>query len=52
LIDNDISVGGIRIDQREYNKYRETLSIVQERHQAFKWLLGLESVYSAVTTDT
>ncbi|MGA9070966.1 MAG: hypothetical protein WB424_11965, partial [Terracidiphilus sp.] len=52
LIDNDIAVGGVRIDKLEYDKYRETLSIVQERHQAFNWLLGLEQLYSQVTTDT
>jgi hypothetical protein len=52
LVDNDIAIDGVRIDKLDYNKYRQTLSIVQERHQAFNWLLGLDPVYSAVTTDT
>jgi hypothetical protein len=42
----------VRIDNLEYSKYREILSIAQERHQAFNWLLGFEDLYSQVTTDT
>ena len=52
LVDNDVSIDGVRIDKLDYSKYRQTLSIVQERHQAFNWLLGFEQLYSQVTTDT
>jgi len=33
LVDNDIAIDGVRIDKLDYSKYRETLSIVQERHR-------------------
>jgi hypothetical protein len=52
LLDNDVAIDGVRIDNLEYSKYREILSIAQERHQAFNWLLGFEDLYSQVTTDT
>lgn len=52
LMNRDIAIEGVPIDQLDFSTYRTMLSIVQERHQAFNWLLGLESVYSAVTTDT
>jgi len=52
LIDNDIAIDGVRIDKLDYNRYRQTLNITQERHQAFNWLLGFEQLYSQVTTDT
>jgi hypothetical protein len=52
LIDNDIAIDGVRIDRLDDNRYRQTLSITQERHQAFNWLLGFEPLYSQVTTDT
>jgi len=52
LVDNDISIDGVQIDKLDYTKYRQTLSIAQERHQAFNWLLGFEQLYSHVTTDT
>jgi len=51
LIDNDILIHGVRIDQLDERKHRGTISIVQERHQAFNWLLGFESLYSRVTTE-
>jgi hypothetical protein len=49
---NDLAINRVRIDKVEPDILRQTLSIVQERHQAFNWLLGLEKIYSAVTTDT
>jgi hypothetical protein len=52
LVDNDVAINGVRVDRLDYNTYRQTLSITQERHQAFNWLLGFENLYSQVTTDT
>jgi hypothetical protein len=52
LQDNDLAIAGVRIDKVEYVRFREALSISQERHQALNWLLGLEPIYSQVTTDT
>jgi hypothetical protein len=49
---DDLAIGGVRIDLLETRIYQHTVSITQERHQAFNWLLGWESVYSEVTTDT
>ena len=52
LREGDLAVEGVRIDRLDYAAFRGTLSIVQERHQAFNWLIGWDSVYSQVTTDT
>jgi hypothetical protein len=52
LCDDDLAIEGIRIDRLEPVRFRKTLTIVQERHRAFNWLIGWESVYSQVTTDT
>jgi hypothetical protein len=52
LCEGDLAVDGVPIDRLDYSLFRKTLSIVQERHQAFNWLIGWESVYSRVTTDT
>jgi hypothetical protein len=52
LVDNDIAIDGVRIDKLNHKEYRQTLSIAQERHKAFNWLLGFEMLYSQVTTDT
>lgn len=52
IIDRDLGVEGVRIDRLEYDRFRQLLSIAQERHQAFNWLLGFEPIYSQVTTDT
>jgi len=49
---NDLAVEGVRIERVDPQVLRQTFSIAQERHQAFNWLLGLEPIYSAVTTDT
>jgi hypothetical protein len=52
LCEGDLAVQGVRIDRLDYAAFRSTLSIVQERHRAFNWLIGWDSVYSQVTTDT
>lgn len=52
LCEGDLAVEGVRIDRLDYRVFRRTLSIVQERHRAFNWLIGWDSVYSQVTTDT
>ncbi len=52
LCEGDLAVRGVRIDRLDYAEFRRTLSIVQERHRAFNWLIGWDSAYSQVTTDT
>jgi hypothetical protein len=52
LCEGDLAVEGVRIDRLDYGTFRRILSIVQERHRAFNWLIGWNSVYSQVTTDT
>jgi len=51
-LNRDLAIEGVRLDKVEYAVFRRSLSITQERHQAFNWLLGFEPVYSQVTTDT
>ena len=52
VVGTDLAIGGVRVDAVSESEFQSTLSITQERHQAFNWLLGEESVYSQVTTDT
>jgi uncharacterized protein DUF4272 len=52
ILDRDLAIDGVRLDKLEYPAFRNALSITQERHRALNWLLGLETVYSKVTTDT
>src|SRR5579871_3433374 len=52
LCEGDIAIDGVRIDRLPHAVFRQTLSIVQERHRAFNWLIGWDSLYSQVTTDT
>jgi hypothetical protein len=52
ILDRDLAIDGIRLDKLEYSAFRNALSITQERHKAFNWLLGFEALYSEVTTDT
>jgi hypothetical protein len=52
ILDNDLAVDGVRIEKLDAAKFRELVSITQERHQALNWLLGFEAIYSQVTTDT
>ena len=52
LCEGDLAVDDTRIDRLPQTIFRQTLSIVQERHRTFNWLIGWESVYSQVTTDT
>ena len=51
-MNDDLAIQGMRIDRLDQHTYRHTLSITRERRQAFNWLLGFESQYSDVTTDT
>ncbi len=50
--DDSLCVGGQRIDLSSIAKRDSVNSIVMERHRALNWLLGDESIYSEVTTDT
>jgi hypothetical protein len=52
LIDGDLAIAGSRLDRVPDPMFRRALSIAQERHQAFNWLIGEEPTYSLVTTDT
>jgi hypothetical protein len=52
ILGDDLAINGERIEKVASDGFRRTLSITQERHQAFNWLLGFERVYSQVTTDT
>ncbi len=52
LVDGDLEIRGERIDRASEKTRHEMLSIAQERHQAFNWLLGIEPIYSLVPTDT
>lgn len=52
LCEGDLAIDGVRIDRLPYAVFRQSLSIVQERHRAFNWLIGWESLYSRVTTDS
>ena len=50
--DNDLAINGVRIDRLDESTMRDVVSITQERRIALDWLLGFESLYSEVTTDT
>jgi len=52
LVEGDLAIRSTRIDRVPDDWYRQTISIVQERHKAFNWLLGFEERYSETTTDT
>lgn len=52
VVDRDLAINGIRIDRLDQNTLRSTISIVRERRIALDWLLGFETQYSGVTTDT
>lgn len=52
IVDGDLAIAGGRLDRVAEPIFRKTLSIAQERHQALNWLIGEESTYSLVTTDT
>ena len=52
IVVDDLAVDGVRIDELDSGVLQNLISITQERHQAFNWLLGLEAVYSEVATDT
>jgi hypothetical protein len=52
LTEGDLAVCGKRIDRADDKSRDRTLGVVQERHQAFNWLLGSAPLYSEVPTDT
>jgi hypothetical protein len=52
LIDRDLGIRGERIVRAPEESYYQTVSITQERHRAFDWLIGFEPVYSEVPTST
>jgi Domain of unknown function (DUF4272) len=52
LIGGDLAIGDVRIDRAPEPAFRKVLSIAGERHHAFNWLLGFESIYSEISTDT
>jgi hypothetical protein len=52
FISDDLAIDGVRIDELDERSRHHVGGIVQERHQAVNWLLGWESLYSEVTTDT
>jgi hypothetical protein len=52
IVDRDLAVNGVRVDRLREADFRQKLSITQERHAAFNWLLGFELLYSQITTDT
>lgn len=52
LIEGDLAIKGVRIDAVDQDAFHDALSITRERRVALDWLLGFESLYSEVTTDT
>ena len=52
LIEGDLAIGGKRIDRVPEDWRHHVLSIAQECHQAFNWLMGFDPVYSKVPTHT
>ncbi len=52
MVDRDLAIAGTRIDRVETDTLQRTMSIAQERHRAFNWLLGYDALWSEVTTDT
>lgn len=52
IVKNDLAINRARVDKLDDKRFRQLLSITQERHQAFNWLSGYEQLYSQVTTDT
>jgi hypothetical protein len=50
--DDDLAIKGVRIDRLSEDTFRDVVSITQERRVALDWLLGFETLYSQVTTDT
>lgn len=48
----DLAIDGAAIADVSSDRRSDCESIVRERHQAANWLLGTETLYSDVTTDT
>ena len=52
LADGDLEIRGVPISSAPEPAWREVMSIARERQQAANWLIGLESLYSNVRSDT
>jgi hypothetical protein len=52
LASGDLAIDGRPLSAVPEHRWRQCLSIAQERHQAANWLCGHESVYSEVSADT
>jgi hypothetical protein len=52
LVEGDLCIQGQRLDCVPEDWRHHMLSIAQERHQAFNWLMGVAPIYSEVPTDT
>jgi hypothetical protein len=50
LAENDLAIDGQPLGKS--HRWRQVLSIAQERHQAANWLRGYDPVYSEVETNT
>jgi hypothetical protein len=50
LEDGDLAVDGAPLVEISEERLFEVCTIVRERHKAFRWLLGYEKNYAAVTT--
>jgi hypothetical protein len=50
LEDGDLAVDGAPLVEISEERLLEVCTIVRERHKAFRWLLGYEQNYAAVTT--
>jgi hypothetical protein len=49
LEDGDLAVDGAPLVEISEERLTEVCTIVRERHKAFRWLLGYEKNYAAVT---
>ena len=52
LRDRDLVIRGIPVAEASDDLAHECIEIAMERHRAFEWLIGSESRWSDVTTDT
>jgi len=52
LVDDDLAIGGIRIDRAPPDAVRTTASIAVERHLAINWLCDGPEIYSATDVST
>jgi hypothetical protein len=52
VVDSELAIKGVPIDRVDDAVFHKSLSITMERRVALDWLLGFETLYSDVTTDT